>query len=195
MKNAEYRLVARSVLKDRGFDVRIAPGQGYLPGARLVAARAGKEIAVAVKASQERAISFTRQSNKRWRTLGIVDWVLVVVPDQQNSEEADVFGFERKVLVRVFDRAWKALENAKRPVGFNMPVFVPIDEVSRKNVGHDVGNLKEHALWSVHLTEAELEERTSGKEESYVDEFRRRFAAENGVDVGEVMITIVGNPK
>lgn len=195
MRNSDYRIVARSILKDRGFDVRIAPGQGYLPGARLVAAKAGKEMKVAVKASQERAISFTKQPTKRWRTLGAVDFVIAVVPDEQNPEEADVFWFERKVLVRLFDRAWKALENANRPTGFNMPVFIPLDEVSRKNVGHAVGNLKKHAAWSDHLTAPQLDDRSSDNEESYVEEFRRRFAAENGVDVSQVMVGIVGKPK
>jgi hypothetical protein len=195
MKSSSYRVVARSVLKDRGYDVRVNPGQGYLPGARLIASRTGQSIDVAVKASQERVISFTQQPNKRWRTLHAVDLVIAVVPGEQNPDEADVFAFERKALVRAFDRAWKALEGAKRPTGFNIPIFVPIDEVSRKNVGHAIGNLKKQAEWSVHLTEQELEERSSGIEESYVDAFRRRFAAENGVDIVQVMVSIVGKPK
>jgi hypothetical protein len=193
MKNASYRVVARSVLKERGFDVRVNPGQGYLPGARLIASRAGQSIDVAVKASQERVISFTQQPNQRWRTLHAVDLVIAVVPGEQNPDEADVFGFERKPLVRAFDRAWKALEGAKRPTG--IPIFVPIDEGSRKNVGHAIGNLKKHAEWLVHLTKQELEERSSGIEEGYVDAFRRRFAAENGVDIVQVMVSIVGKPK
>lgn len=195
MKNSDYRLVAFSILKDRGFDVCIAPGQGYLPGARLVAARARKTIKVAVKASQQRAVSFTKQTDSRWRTLDAVELVVVVVPDKHNSDEADVFAFERKALVRAFDRAWNVLESAKRPTGFNVPIFIPLDEESRKNVGHDVRNLKRYAVWSVHLTEQELDKLTSGKKESYVDEFRRRFAAENGIDVSQVMVSIVGKPK
>jgi hypothetical protein len=176
---------------DRGYDVRVKPGQGYLPGARVITAKAGKETDVAVKTSQERALSFTKQSNKRWRTLHAVKLVVAVVPAAKDQEEADVFAFETKALVRIFDRAWRALEKAKRPVGFNMPVFVPIDEVSRKNVGHDIGNLKKIALWSVHLTAEQLAELSVSKEESYIDQFRRRFAAENGIDLDEVMISIV----
>jgi hypothetical protein len=195
MRNSDYRTVARSVLMDRGFDVRVKPGQGYLPGARVTTAKAGKETDVAVKTSQGRALGFTKQSNKRWRTLHVVDLVVAVVPAEKDKDEADVFAFEKKALVRIFDRAWKALENAKRPVGFNMPVFIPIDEVSRKNVGHDIGNLKKLALWSVHLTAEQLAERSFGKEESYVDQFRRRFAAENGIDLDEVMVSIGRKPK
>jgi hypothetical protein len=195
MKNSDYRRVAFSYLEDRGFDVRIAPGQGYLPGSRLVATRGRKEIVVAVKASQQRTISFTRQSNSRWRTLSAVALVVAVVPDRNHQDEADVFEFERKRLVRAFDRAWKTLDNAKRPTGFNVPIFIPIDEASRKNVGHNVGNLKKLAARRGHFTKEELEKRASGKEESYVDVFRRRFAADNGVDVGQVVVSIAGRPK
>jgi hypothetical protein len=195
MKNSDYRLAGSTALEDRGFEVRIAPGRGYLPGSRLVARRERRKIDVAVKASQQRAISFTRRPDSGWRTLSGVDVIVVVVPDQHNSEEADVFGFERKALVRAFNRAWKALEKAKRPTGFNLPVFIPIDEASRKNVGHNVGNLKKSAAWSVHFTKEELEKRTSGNELSYVDAFRRRFAADNGVDVSQVVVSIVGQPQ
>ena len=55
--------------------------------------------------------------------------------------------------------------------------------------------MKELADWSVHLTAEELTARSSSNEESYVDQFRRRFAAENGVDVSQVMISIVGKSK
>jgi hypothetical protein len=196
VKNAGYRLVAQSILKKEcGYDVSLNPGQGYLPGARLIAARSGQSIDVAVKASQERILSFTRRPNKRWRTLHSVDLVIAIVPSEQNPDEADVYAFERKPLIRAFDRAWKALEDAKRSMGFNIPIFVPIDEVSRKNVGHAIGNLKKHAVRTFHLTEQDLEELSSGIEESYVDAFRRRFAAENGVDVSQVMVSIVGKPK
>jgi hypothetical protein len=195
MKNSLYRIVGRTVLMDRGYDVRVKPGQGYLPGARVIAVKGGKEIDVVVKASQERAISFTRQAPTRWRSLHAAHLVVVVIPAENDRNEADVFGFEKKPLERAFNRAWKALENAKRPIGFNIPIFVPIDEGSRKNVGHDVSNLKELAIWSVHLTAEELTARSSSDEESYVDRFRRRFAAENGVDVGQVMISILGKPK
>ena len=195
MQNSVYRAIGRSVLIDRGFDVHVKPGQGYLPGARVIAMKAGKETDVAVKASQQRALSFTKQANKLWRTLDAVDFIVAVVPGEKNQDEADVFAFTKKRLKRAFNRAWKALENAKRPVGFNIPIFIPIDEVSRKNVGHDVSNLKKLADWSVHLTAEELTARSSRDEESYIDQFRRRFAAENGIDLDEVMISIVRKPK
>jgi hypothetical protein len=181
------------VLANRGFDVLVNPGQGYLPGARLIAKKAGKTFSVVVKASQQRTVSFTKQSKTRWRSLHAADLVVAVVPAKHHPDEADVFGFERKPLERIFNRAWKELENAKRPLGFNIPVFVPIDEVSRKNVGHNLNNLRKRADWSVHVGADELA-RSSVDEENYVEHFRRRFAAENGVDVSQVAISIVGKP-
>jgi hypothetical protein len=195
MNNSEYRAVARSVLVDRGFDVRVKSGQGYLPGSRLIAAKAGKEIRVAVKASQQRIISFNRQQDGRWRTLHAVDQVIAVVPVEESRDEAEVLWFEKKALVRKFDRAWQQLRNAKGPGGFNMPVFVPIDAVAQKNVGHGIGSLKRVASWSVRLSAQELMARSVVNEESYIDTFRRRFAAENGVGPEHVMISIVGKLK
>src|SRR4051794_33732163 len=110
MKNSIYRAVARSVLRDRGFDVREKPGQGYQPGARVVVMKAGKENVVAVKASQQRALSFTKQTNMLWRTLHAVNFVVAVVPGEKDLDEADVFAFEKKPLERAFNQTWKALE-------------------------------------------------------------------------------------
>ena len=116
MKSSMYRRVARSVLMDEGYDVRLKPGQGYLPGSRVILAKAGEKKEAAIKASQQRALSFTRKSNTRWRTLDSVDLVIAIVPAEKNQDEAEVFIFDSKALVRIFNRAWKALESAKRPV-------------------------------------------------------------------------------
>src|ERR1700722_13287666 len=110
MKSSMYRRVARSVLIDEGYDVRLKPGQGYLPGSRVILAKAGEKADAGIKASQQRALSFTRQSNTRWRTLDSVDLVIAVVPAEKNQDEAEVFAFDSKALVRIFNRAWKALE-------------------------------------------------------------------------------------
>ena len=194
MKSSLLRQVASSVLADRGFDVRIKVGQGYLPGSRVVLAKDGKKIQAAVKASQARMLGFTRQSDRSWRTLRAVGLVIAIVPSRRDPAGADVLAFPKRSLVRVFDRAWKALETAKRPIGLNMPVFVPLDPDPRKNVGHGVRDIKRLAIWSIHLTAAELAARTSLKlERDYVIAFRRRYAAEHGVDVSAVKILIEGD--
>jgi hypothetical protein len=178
-----------------GFDVQVKTGQGYLPGARLIAVKGKEEIDVAIKASQQRALSFTWQPDKGWRTLRSVDLVVAAVPGEEDDGGADVFGFKRKALERKFEQARAALESGKRYAGFNTPIFIPIDAVSRKNLGHDVVNLKKLAIWSVHLTAQQAAELSERMQEDYIDQFRRRFAAENGIDVGQVMISIVGKPK
>ena len=181
LKSSLLRKAARSVLVDRGFEVRVNPGQGYLPGSRVVAEKDGKTIDVAVKASGERVLSFTRQSNDLWRTLHAVDLVLAIVPAENKTEGAEVLAFKRNRLVAAFDRAWKSLQKKERPLSFKIPVFIPLDAVARKNVDHDVGNLKELSIWSVGLTPEQLQEKSSVEaEETYIDDFIRRYAKENG---------------
>jgi hypothetical protein len=196
IKSSMLRAAARSVLVDRGFQVRVKAGQGYLPGARLVAEKDGKKIDVAVKASKERVLSFTRQSDELWRTLHAVDLVLAIVPLENNAEGAEVLAFKKNALVAAFDRAWKALQKEERPLSFKIPVFIPLDEVARKNVGHDVGNLKKLSIWSIRLTSEEIQAKTSAEpDETYIDSFIRRYAKEHEVDEGRIVIGIVGRVK
>jgi hypothetical protein len=196
MKSSQLRTIARSVLVDRDFEVRVKPGQGYLPGSRLVAERNGKQTIVAVKASKERALSFTRQPDGLWRTLRTAGLVLAVVPAEDNDEDVEVLAFKKNALVAAFDRAWKALQKEERPLSFNIPVFVPLDEVGRKNVGHDVGNLKKLSIWSVPLTPEQARAKSVARtDESYIDSFIRRYAKENGVDEHRVFIGIRGRGK
>jgi hypothetical protein len=193
LKNSLLRGVGRAVLADRGFEVRVKSGQGYLPGSRVVANKNGKEFDVAVKASKDRVLNFTRQSDNRWRTLHAVDLVLAVVPAEDATEEVEVLAFKKKALVAAFDRAWQALQNEQRPLSFNIPVFIPLDEVARKNVGHNVGNLKELKIWSDRRTVEQVQATSSAETgETYVDTFIRRYAKDHGVDERRVVIGIMG---
>jgi hypothetical protein len=197
LRSSLLRTVARTVLIDRGFEVRAKPGQGYLAGSRLVAKKKnGKPTIVAVKASKERVLSFTRQPDGQWRTLHAVGLVLAVVPAEDNEEEVEVLAFEKDVLVIAFDRAWYALHKEQRPLSFNIPLFVPLDQVGRKNVGHDVGNLKKLSDWSVRLTPEQARAKSVDRTDaSYIDSFIRRYAKENGVDAHRVFIGINGRGK
>jgi hypothetical protein len=195
MKRSSLRAVARSVLVDRGYEVRVNPGQGYLPGSRVVAEKDGKKINVAVKASKERMLSFTRRSDDDWRTLNFVDLVLAIVP-AENNEGAEVLAFKKRALIADFDRAWKALQRQERAVSFKFPVFIPLDEVARKNVGHGVANLKKRSIWSVPLTPEEIQAKSSNEpDKTYIDTFIRRYAKENGLDEHRVFIGISGRAK
>lgn len=194
MKNSDYRVVAQSVLQDRGFDVRDEPGPGYLPMSRVIARKAKIETIVAIKASQQRVVSFTKHESGKWRTLHVVDYVVAIVPSVEDPDHADVYGFKTRPLIRAFDRAWKQLESNNKSAGFNAPVFVPLDTVSRKKVGHAVNNLKKFADWTKRLTAEELEKRATD-DETYIDKFRRRFAADHGVGTDQVLISIMGKHK
>jgi hypothetical protein len=62
-----------------------------------------------------------------------------------------------------------------------------VDEVSRKNVGHDIANLKALAIWSVHLSAEEARARSSMESpETFYDRIKREIAERNGVDVSKV---------
>jgi len=196
LRSALLRVAARTVLVDRGFEVRVNPGQGYLPGSRVVAKKDGQELSVAVKASKERVISFTRQSDDHWKTLHAVELVLAIVPAEINAKDAEVLAFERKPLIAAFDRAWETLQKEERPLSFKIPIFIPLDKPARKRVGHDVGELKKLAIWSVRLTPAQIRAKSSSETGgTYVDTFIRRYAKEHGVDENRVVIGIVGRGK
>jgi hypothetical protein len=195
-KSSLLRAAARSVLVDQGFEVRVDPGQGYLPGSRVVAKKGRKELTVAVKASKERTLSFTRQSDGHWRTLSVVDQVLAVVPTAADADDFEVMVFQPDKLIAAFDRAWKGLKKEKHPVSSRIPVFIPLDEVVRKNVGHDVSNLKALASRTFPLTPEQIQASSLAEsEENYLDAFIRRYAKDHGVEEHRVIIAISGRRK
>jgi hypothetical protein len=184
----ELRQIGRSVLEDKGFVTEVQTGQGLLPGARLLAKKDGQAFDIAVRTSHQRALSFPLQSNNRWRGLS-VDLVIVVVPAEKNSESVEVLAFKPTVLKRCFNEALKGLEQSERSSRFEMPIFVPLDKESRKNVGHGVSNLKEKALWTVRLGADELKLKTSSAAvETFIDRVKREFAEKNEVDVSKVVV-------
>jgi len=187
-KKSELRQVGRAVLEQQGYGTEPQTGQGLLPGARLLAKKDGRALEVAVRTSHQRALSFTVQTNGRWRGLS-VDLVLAVVPAEKNSESIEVLAFDSKVLRGCFDKAFKGLEQADRSSRFEMPIFVPLDKESRKNVGHGVSNLKEMALWTVRVGADELKLKTSSAAaETFIDRVKREFAEKNEVDVSKVVV-------
>jgi hypothetical protein len=189
MKKSLMRGLVPSVLADRGLkEVRARPGRGLLPGARLIAKRDGEDIDVAVKASLERSLNFTKLSKGRWRTASAVDLVVAVVP-ALIGKDIEVMAFDKQPLIAAFEKAWKALEKAGRSLSFEIPIFIPLDEVSRKNVGHNIANLKALAVWSVRLSAEEVMARTSAASgETFYERVKREFAERNGVDVSRVEV-------
>jgi len=187
-KKSELRMIGRTVLEDRGYLTELRTGQGLLPGARLRAKKDGEAFDVAVRTSHQRTLSFTMQTSGRWRGLS-VDLVLAVVPAEKNSESVEVLAFDSTVLKDRFDKALKGLEHADRPARYEMPVFVPLDRETRKNVGHGVSNLKEVALWTQRVGAAELKFKISiDSVETFIDRVKREFAERNQVDVSKVVV-------
>lgn len=115
-----------------------------------------------------------------------MDYVVVMVPTDEGVKAIEVLAFSARTLIEKFDRAWKALEKGGRSLGPQMPVFIPLDEAPRKNVGHDIVNLKAVALWSEELTRSQV------KAMSAVDDFyervRQEFADRFGVDASKVEV-------
>jgi hypothetical protein len=188
-KKSLLRQLGREALEEQGYETEVKSGQGLLPGARLVARKDGERFDVAVRTSHERVLSFTMQTNAQWRALSNVDLVLAVVPAAKNSENVEVLAFDSTALIGRFNIASKGLERADRSSSFEMPIFIPIDKESRKNVGHGVSNLKEIALWSVNVRAVAMKIKTSDDSSgTFIDRVKREFAERNEVDVSKVVV-------
>lgn len=186
----QLRRAAANALAQKGFEIAERTGKGIRPGARLTAkASKGPAIEVAVRTGRERSLSFSRLSNGNWRTLQSVQLVLGVVPDDESAGDVAVLAFESKTLKSWFGKALKALEDAGRSPGFEVPIFIPLDEKFKKNVGHNIVGLKKAALWSVRIGVKQLEEQSRGEDfETFIDRVKREFAERNEVDVSKVSV-------
>ncbi len=184
MRKSAGRAVAPALLRKRGYEVRTRTSRGVLPGSRLCATKNGKEYDFAVKASTERNVSFSRLDNGDWRALSAMDYVIAVVPTADDVKEVEVLAFSARTLIEKFDRAWIALKAAGRSLGPQMPIFIPLDEPSKKSLGHDVGNLKDIALWSEELTRSQVKE--MGGVDDFFERVRQEIADRVGVDAARV---------
>jgi hypothetical protein len=190
MRKALLRAEVPRILAEHGFTrIRVRSGQGILPGARLVAVKDGKKVHIAVKVSAERTLGFTKKSPTIWRTAGSVDLVVAVVPARDSGEYIEVLAFDSGPLTAEFEKAWQALSKAGRPLSFEIPIFIPLDKVSRKNLGHSVADLNEHASWVVRVPVNDIRERRSIESaEAFYNRVKREFAERSGVDVSKVEV-------
>lgn len=186
MKKADLRALAPTLLKlEQNWDCRAKPGKGVLPNARLIAkAKGGKEFVVAVRALDQRSVSFSRLADGDWRTLSSVDYVFVLAPAKNSTGSVEALLFTSEMLVEPFDQAWHELMEAGRPVGALMPIFVPLDKKSKKNVGHQVGNLASRAIKGKTFSRSDL--RKMGVEDDFFGRVRQELADRLGVDVEKV---------
>jgi hypothetical protein len=166
-------------------------GQGVLPGARLVAHKDKESYEVGVRTSYERSVSFSRHLDGRWRTLDSVDWVGVVVPQENNSNRVEALVFDSTNLKKLFDKALQDLALLGRSLMYEMPIFIPLDTTSGKNFGHSVAGIKDAALWSRCSEEGELlkpQALPQASWETFINRVKREFAARNEVDVSKVQV-------
>jgi hypothetical protein len=184
------RRAAANALAEKGFEIEERTGKGIRPGARLTAkASKGPTLEVAVRTGRERSLGFSRLSNGNWRTLQSVQLVLGVVPDDESAGDFVVLAFESKTLKSWYGKALKALKNAGRSPDLDVPIFIPLDEQSKKNVGHSIVGLKKAALWSVCIGAKQLEDQHLAEGlETFIDRVKREFAERNEVDVSKVSV-------
>jgi hypothetical protein len=190
IKKAALRKYAASVLSEKGYEVVDQTGQGILAGARITATKKGqKPLHVAVRTSYERALSFSRLSEREWRTLRSVDLVLAVVPSQNSSQIFEVLAFKSKVLKSVFNKALLTLKRLERIPSLEVPIFVPLDKDPGKNFGHGLSGLREQAEWTVSVgAEALKSQLFNSHSESFIERVKREFAEINEVDVSRVLV-------
>jgi hypothetical protein len=176
----------------KGLKTKERTGKGIRPGARVTAVSAdGSALEVAVRIGSERAIGVTRLMNGDFRTLDKVDWVLAIVPDAQRATDFEVFAFDSPTLKLWYGQAVQEMKNAGHSPELDVPIFIPFDQQSKKNVGHNVVGLENAALWRASISAKQLEDQSlAERSESFIDRFKREFAERIGVDVTKVAVEL-----
>jgi hypothetical protein len=189
VSNIRLRQAAANALTEKGFEIEEQTGKGIRPGARLMAKPPdGPAQRVAVRTGAQRSFGFSRDSNGNFRTLDRVDIVLAVAPDEHRAGGFEVFAFESETLKGLYAQALKELEKVGRSPELDLPIFIPLDEQPKKNLGHHIANLKARALWSVCIGAEELPAQQPGELETFIDRVKREFAEKNEVDVSKVSV-------
>jgi hypothetical protein len=181
------RLLVRAELTRRGLAVEDVTGRGLLPGARLSVTHERKTLRVAVKCSFERALGFGRDADGDWRPLINVDWIVAIVPAAGVSDDLQIYCFDASYLIEAYDNALSEMKRARRAPSLEMPIYIPLDRRSRKNVGHSEVGLAERAMWSS-LVEGAGELPPIAAQESFIEKVKREFAEINNVNVEKVSV-------
>jgi hypothetical protein len=185
---SRLRYAAAQALIAKGFKINERTGKGIRPGAGWVATSAeGSELQVAVRICPQSSLSSSRRQDGRFKFENS-QLLLVVAPDQE-SANFTAFAFQRETLKSWYEKALQALEDAGRAPELDVPIFIPLHEHSKRNVGHNIAGLKKAALWSVGIDAKRLKDHElGGQSESFFDRVKREFADKNGVDVGRVSV-------
>jgi hypothetical protein len=186
VKKTDLRRAGRQALVEEGYEVTALSGPGVLPGARLEAVRGKEVLTVAVRATQERFVGFSRHPNGHWRTLENVDLVLVATPIKKSLRAVEALAFNASELIPLFNDAQKQTNDAE-PIN-SLPVFIPLDSDNRKQLGHTVAGLKEHAVWRRVIESKPKSDEPTSKMDAFLERVRREFAELTGVTVENVSV-------
>jgi hypothetical protein len=187
---------ARLALAERGYSrVEIVHGPGVVPGARLSAVKDGAPKLIIVRTSSDREVGLLRNENGDWRTIPKGDLIVAAVP-ADDAPAADVFAFDRDVLLNVFNATVDVVEKNKRNKSrFKAPVFVALDDVKNSRTGKVKPGLKERALWQIRipLSRSALHAVSRSSQASraeLIERLKQEMAEFAGVDVSKVILEI-----
>jgi hypothetical protein len=187
---------ARLALEEKGYkQVEIAHGPGIVPGARLTALKEGSRVLVAVRTSSDREVGLLRNQNGTWRTIPKVNLVLAAVP-AIDALAADVFAFDRDVLLNEFKATVDVTEKNKRTKSrFKAPIFVALDDVTNSRTGKIQSGLKARRLWQVQIPTSRsalptASDKTLESHTQLIERLKREVAILIGVDISKVVLEI-----
>jgi hypothetical protein len=146
---------------------------------------------VAVRTSLDGEVGFARHADGSWITIPKVDEVLVVASSAEEPGSAEVFCFDRDVLIEAFDAALVAQKKQYLNFSHKAPVFLPLDGAGETDWANASSGLKAKAKWQtlVPLSAVSTGRSSSGSiAEGFIDRVKREFAQMNGVDVSKVVI-------
>ncbi len=187
---------ARLALAEQGYSrVEIAHGPGIVPGARLTAVKDGATKLIAVRTSSDREVGLLRNENGNWRTIPKVDLVLVAVPADE-AAAADVFAFDKDVLLNAFNATVDVVEkNRRNKSRFKAPVFVALDDVKNSRTGRVQTGLKARALWPVQIplsrsALARVSDSGGATRAELIERLKQEMAEFAGVDISKIRLKI-----
>lgn len=184
------RARVRAAFQERGFETESRTGRGILPDARLRITRDGEAFEVAVKCSLERSLGFSRKSTRRWRTLDSVDLLAAIVPVAGGSGKFQIYCFEASSLIEAYNKALSGMREARRAPSLEMPIYIPLDRRSRKNVGHHESDLAKRAMWDIEVEVDQSEETIRPEHEDSIQRAKREFAERNQVSIDRVSLEL-----
>jgi hypothetical protein len=187
---------ARLALAERGYSrVEIVHGPGIVPGARLTAVKDGASKLIVVRTSSDREVGLLRNEDGDWRTIPAADLILAAAP-ANDAAAADVFAFDKDVLLNVFNATVDAVEKNKRNKSrFKAPVFVALDDVKNSRTGRAQTGLKARALWQVQIplsrsALARVSDSGGATRAELIERLKREMAEFAGVDISKIRLKI-----